>query len=62
MEVFEMSKRTYKNGIEIGSYLIRPLGIAAIAAVVIVIALVIVLLLRPAGTDVPAVHRADGGG
>ncbi len=53
-----MSKRTYKNGIEIGSYLIRPLGIAAIAAVVIVIALVIVLLLRPAGTDVPAANQS----
>ena len=53
-----MSKRTYKNGIEIGSYLIRPLGTAAIAAVVIVIALVIVLLLRPAGTDVPAANQS----
>lgn len=52
MEVFEMSKRTNKAGIEIGSYLIRPLGIAAVAALAAVIAFAAVFFLRaPASED-----------
>ncbi len=53
MEVVEMSKRTYRKGIEIGSYLITPLGIAAVVALVVVIALAATMLLKP-GSDRPA--------
>ena len=53
MEVVEMSKRTYRKGIEIGSYLITPLGIAVVVALVVVIALAATMLLKP-GADRPA--------
>lgn len=53
MEVVEMSKRTYRKGIEIGSYLITPLGIAAVVVLVVVIALAATMLLKP-GSDRPA--------
>lgn len=53
MEVVEMSKRTYRKGVEIGSYLITPLGIAVVVALVVVIALAATMLLKP-GADRPA--------
>ena len=54
-----MSKRTNKKGIEIGSYLIRPLGIATFAVLIAVIALVAVLCLKPSGNDLQKAVSAE---
>ena len=51
MEVFEMSKRTYKKGIEIGSVLIKPLGIATAVVLVAVIAALVVFFVQSPATD-----------
>ncbi len=47
-----MSKRTNKKGIEIGSVLITPLGIGALAVLVVVIALVAAFVLQSPAADV----------